>query len=85
MTTNALRRNGSKGQAGDKIFSGAALGAGILILATLLAVAVFLLIQALPTFMADPTLISGGAGFFSYIYPIVIGTVIAAAIALLIA
>jgi phosphate transport system permease protein len=85
MSTNALKRNGSKGQAGDKIFSGSALGAGILILITLLAVAVFLLIQALPTFTADPTLVSGGEGFFSYIYPIVIGTVIAAAIALLIA
>lgn len=85
MTTNALRRSGSKGQAGDKIFSGAALGAGILILVTLLAVAVFLLIQALPVFTADPTLVSGGEGFATYIFPIVIGTVIAAAIALLIA
>lgn len=85
MTTNALRRQGSKGQTGDKVFSGAALGAGILILITLFAVAVFLLIQALPTFTANPALITGGEGFVSYIFPIVIGTVIAAAIALLIA
>lgn len=85
MTTNALRRKGSKGQAGDKVFSGAALGAGILILATLLAVAVFLFIQALPTFTADPALVTGGAGFARYIFPIVVGTVIAAGIALLIA
>ena len=85
MTTNALRRQGSKGQTGDKVFSGAALGAGILILITLFAVAIFLLIQALPTFTANPALITGGEGFFSYIFPIVIGTVIAAAIALLIA
>ena len=85
MTTNALRRNGSKGQVGDKVFSGAALGAGILILVTLLAVAVFLLIQALPIFSADPELVSGGEGFATYIFPIGIGTVIAAAIALVIA
>ena len=85
MTTNALRRQGSNGQAGDKIFSGAALGAGILILVTLFAVALFLFIQALPTFTANPALITGGEGFGSYIFPIVIGTVIAAGIALLIA
>lgn len=86
MTTNALKSSGpSAGRAGDKIFSGAALAAGILILLTLFAVAVFLFIQALPTFAADPADISGGEGFFSYIFPIVIGTVIAAVIALLIA
>ncbi|MBG6190795.1 phosphate transport system permease protein [Arthrobacter sp. CAN_A212] len=35
--------------------------------------------------MADPSDISGGNGFFSYIWPIVIGTVIAATIALILA
>ena len=86
MTANALTsKSSTSGRAGDKIFSGAALGAGVLILITLFAVAVFLLIQALPTFFADPAEISGGEGFFAYIWPIVIGTVIAAAIALLIA
>jgi phosphate transport system permease protein len=48
-------------------------------------VAVFLLIQALPVAGADAAEITGGAGFGSYIFRIVIGTVIAAAIALLIA
>ncbi|WP_313812962.1 phosphate ABC transporter permease subunit PstC [Glutamicibacter sp.] len=86
MTTNALTsKSSTSGRAGDKIFSGAALGAGVLILITLFAVAVFLLIQAMPTFLADPADISGGEGFFAYIWPIVIGTVIAATIALLIA
>lgn len=85
MTTSALRRQGSKGKNGDKIFSGTALAAGILILVTLFAVAAFLFIQALPTFRADPALLSGGEGFFTYIFPIVIGTVIAAGIALLLA
>ncbi|GAA1110467.1 phosphate ABC transporter permease subunit PstC [Arthrobacter flavus] len=51
----------------------------------LFCVAVFLLVQAFPTFVADPADISGGSGFFSYIWPIVIGTVIAATIALILA
>jgi phosphate transport system permease protein len=85
MTTSALTRSEKSGQAGDKVFSRASMGAGILILATLFAVALFLFIQALPVFEADPADISGGEGFFSYIWPIVIGTVIAAAIAILLA
>ncbi|GAB3621696.1 phosphate ABC transporter permease subunit PstC [Glutamicibacter sp. PS] len=86
MTSTAVKsRAAASGRAGDKIFSGAALGAGVLILITLFAVALFLLIQALPTFSADPAEITGGEGFFAYIFPIIIGTVIAAAIALVIA
>ena len=56
-----------------------------MILAVLFCVAIFLLVQAVPTFTADPADISGGNGFFSYIWPIVIGTVIAATIALVLA
>ncbi|MGJ9403283.1 phosphate ABC transporter permease subunit PstC [Arthrobacter sp. KK5.5] len=85
MTTSALTSRGRSGQAGDKIFSRLSLSAGILILVTLFAVAMFLLVQAIPAFQADPADISGGEGFFSYIWPIVVGTVIAAAIAILIA
>ncbi|WP_299168009.1 phosphate ABC transporter permease subunit PstC [uncultured Arthrobacter sp.] len=85
MSTNAVKRAGGAGQSGDKIFSGASLAAGCLILAALFSVAVFLIIEALPVFGADPADVTGGDGFFTYIFPIVIGTVIAAAIALLIA
>ena len=67
------------------MFSGVTLLAGCLILLVLFAVAMFLLWQALPTFLADPTDISGGNGFLTYIWPLVIGTVIASVIALLIA
>lgn len=59
--------------------------AGCLILAALFSVAVFLIVEASPVIRADSADITGGEGFFSYILPIVIGTVIAAAIALLIA
>ncbi len=85
MSTTTLTETRGAGQSGDKIFSGATLAAGCLILAVLFSVAVFLLVQALPVASADPAEITGGAGFSTYIFPIVIGTVVAAAIALLIA
>ena len=79
------KRPAGSGRIGDRVFSGAALGAGALIVAVLFAVALFLVVQALPTFAAPAADITGGEGFFSYIFPIVIGTLIAATIALLIA
>ena len=79
------RRPASGGRTGDSVFSGLSLGAGVLILALLAAVAVFLFLQALPTFQAPAEEISGGEGFFSYIWPLVVGTIIAAVIALVIA
>lgn len=82
---SGIRRAAAGGQAGDSVFSGLSLGAGVLILAVLAAVAVFLSLQALPTFRAPAEDISGGAGFFSYIWPLVIGTIVAALIALVIA
>lgn len=85
MSTNTLAKREVGGKSGDKVFSGATLAAGCLILAVLFGVALFLVIQALPTFSADSTDITGGEGFGTYIFPIVVGTVIAAAIALLIA
>ncbi|MBJ2120717.1 phosphate ABC transporter permease subunit PstC [Arthrobacter sp. MSA 4-2] len=85
MSTTTLTETRGAGQSGDKIFSGATLAAGCLILAVLFSVAMFLLVQALPVAGADPAEITGGEGFSTYIFPIVIGTVVAAAIALLIA
>ncbi|WP_425279234.1 phosphate ABC transporter permease subunit PstC [Arthrobacter nanjingensis] len=75
----------ASGRAGDKVFSGTAMGAGILILLVLFGVAAFLVVQAFPALVAKPADIQGGAGFWAYIAPIVIGTLIAAAIALVIA
>ncbi|GGC93810.1 phosphate transport system permease protein [Tersicoccus solisilvae] len=85
MGSSSAPGRGDTGRAGDKVFSGAALAAGILILVVLFAVAIFLLIQALPTFGANPADVSGGAGFGRYIFPLVIGTLIASVIALVIA
>lgn len=70
---------------GDVIFSSLSLGSGVVILAILAGVAAFLLINAVPTFTADPEQITGGQGFFSYVWPLVVGTVIASLIAMCVA
>ncbi|MDO4916525.1 MAG: phosphate ABC transporter permease subunit PstC [Rothia sp. (in: high G+C Gram-positive bacteria)] len=70
--------------AADKIFSGISLSAGILILVVLAAVAIFLVAQALPVFTADSSELTSGS-FFKYIWPLVVGTLIASTIALLLA
>lgn len=85
MSSNSLTSAGASGRTGDKVFSGFALGAGALILLVLFSVATFLVVQAAPTFVANPSEVAGGEGFWKYILPLVVGTVIAAAIALLIA
>ncbi|MFF2842559.1 phosphate ABC transporter permease subunit PstC [Paenarthrobacter sp. NPDC057981] len=85
MTTNSLTTSRGAGRAGDKVFSGAAMAAGCLILAVLFGVALFLVVQAIPALTAQPADIQGGHGFFAYIAPIVVGTLIAALIALVIA
>ncbi len=70
---------------GDKLFAGSATGAGIIILTLLAGVAVFLIIQAVPAFQADPKDIPGGKGLFNYIAPLAFGTVLAATIAIILA
>ncbi|HET8795140.1 MAG TPA: phosphate ABC transporter permease subunit PstC [Arthrobacter sp.] len=84
MTTNTLLKP-DKGRTADKTFRGATLAAGCLILLVLFSVAAFLLVQSIPAFQANPDEVTGGSGFLSYIFPIVVGTIIAAAIALLLA
>ena len=85
MTATSLTSTQGAGRAGDKVFSTAALAAGCFILAVLFGVALFLVVQAIPALTAPAAEIQGGEGFFAYIWPIVIGTIIAAAIALVIA
>lgn len=85
MTTTSLTKSRGAGHTGDKVFSAAALAAGCLILVVLFGVALFLVIQAFPALVASPDQIQGGEGFLTYIWPLVIGTLIAAVIALVIA
>lgn len=70
---------------GDVAFTSASLGSAILILAILAGVAIFLILEALPAFTSDPTRVTGGAGFLSYVWPLVIGTVVASVIAMAVA
>jgi phosphate transport system permease protein len=70
---------------GDRVFGGLSLGAGILILVTLAAVALFLITEAWPTFGADPSEFDGDDNFLQYVGPLLFGTIWAAFLALLIA
>ncbi len=70
---------------GDRIFGGVSLGAGVLILVTLAAVATFLFLEAWPALTGDTTQLDGNKTLFEYTYPLVFGTIWAAGLALLIA
>jgi phosphate transport system permease protein len=70
---------------GDLVFSGTSLASGLLIMAILAGVAVFLLGQSLPVFSAEAEEITGGAGFAAYVWPLVVGTVLASLLAMTLA
>lgn len=69
----------------DAIFKGLSTGSGIVILGILAGVAAFLLWQAWPALVADPSEVRGGRGLVHYIGPLLFGTVLSAAIALVVA
>jgi phosphate transport system permease protein len=84
--TTAPARIRAKQRPADRIFRGGATFAGSLILVILAAVAIFLIAQSIPAFAVDPAEIKGSPdSFWSYVGPLVFGTVWAAAIALVIA
>ena len=71
---------------GDRVFSRSAVFAGSMILVTLAAVAIFLIVQSVPAFVAtDESASLLTSNFWAYVGPLVFGTVWAAALALLIA
>lgn len=84
-TPAAGKRSRAVRRPGDLAFSGLSLGSALLILAILAGVALFLVTEALPALTADPADVSGGEGFFAYVWPLVAGTVIASLIAMIIA
>jgi len=76
----------AKRRAGDIWFSGSALFAGSMILATLAAVAIFLIIQSIPAIGADSSTASLlTTNFWDYVWPLLFGTIWAAFLALLMA
>ncbi|MFT4234563.1 MAG: phosphate ABC transporter permease subunit PstC, partial [Microbacterium sp.] len=71
---------------GDRVFSSTTVTAGVIILAILAAVALFLIIQAIPAIIADGTeLPDGASNFWVYVWPLVFGTIWTAILALLFA
>jgi phosphate transport system permease protein len=70
---------------GDRIFSGMATGSGIIILSLLAGVAIFLVVKAIPALSADPSEIPGNQSLIAYIAPLAFGTLLGAAIAIIIA
>ncbi len=79
-------RSAARERPGDRIFSGATVTAGTLILITLAAVAIFLVAQSIPAFSATEDQLKGSSTtFWDYVLPLAFGTVWAAALALLIA
>ena len=72
---------------GDLAFSGASLGAGIIILIVLAATAFFLIAQSIPAFATDPAdnPMLDGQNFWSYALPLLFGTLWSSLLALIIA
>ncbi|WP_218913056.1 phosphate ABC transporter permease subunit PstC [Janibacter alkaliphilus] len=76
---------GSKSRIGDGLFLGLSASAGLTILVTLFLVAFFLFWEAWPAITAAPDEVRGGQGLVHYIAPLLVGTLMSAAIALIIA
>ena len=72
-------------QVGDRVFASLAMYAGVLILVVLAGVAAFLIAEALPALAAPAEELPGGQNLFAYIAPLVFGTILSAAIALIVA
>lgn len=70
----------------DTVFRGVTIVAAAVILAALVAVAIFLIVQSIPALVADPADLKGEpASFWDYVAPLVFGTVWAAFLALVMA
>ncbi len=72
-------------QVGDRVFVNLARGAGVLILVVLAGVAVFLIAEAVPALLAPADELPGGQTLIAYIAPLVFGTILSSAIALVVA
>lgn len=86
MSVTATQRRPRPAQRkGDIVFAGAARAAGLLILAALAGVAIFLTLQGLPAIEAGPRHLGGASNIVAFVWPLLFGTLLAAAIALVIA
>lgn len=83
--TPAAQKRRTPQRRGDVVFSGLARGSGLVILAALAGVAIFLTAEGLPGLTAAEGSYSGQGDFLGYVWPLIFGTVLAALIALIIA
>ncbi len=88
-TTNAgqvlASASGGRRGPGDRIFSNLTIAAGVTILALLAGVAIFLLVEAWPAVTAGASELPDHKTLVDYIAPLAFGTVLAAALAVIIA
>ncbi|MGO1173847.1 MAG: PstC family ABC transporter permease [Actinomycetaceae bacterium] len=89
--TSPAKRPGAKLRTGDRVFNGLSVGAGAIIVAVLGAVALFLLLQAIPALTSSSEDVAAAApftmgnGFWAYAGITIFGTLLASIIALIIA
>ncbi len=83
MTSAPL--NASRPRRADRVFRGISTGAGVLILAVLVLVAAFLVIQALPAINPTAHIDAAPNGFAAFVGPLVFGTLFSAVLALMFA
>ncbi len=84
-TVKAPPRGSAPTQTGDRIFSGISRAAGLVIMATLAGVFIFLAIEGIPGFFQDEQFYKGAGSFWGYIDQLLFGTVLVAIIALIVA
>ena len=87
MATTVVAESTGRGKPrlGDMVFSRLALGAGIVILAALAGVFVFLAIEGIPGLSQPAEFYGSASSFWGYVAPLLFGTVLAAVIALVVA
>lgn len=70
---------------GDAVFKSLATAAAVMILAALAGVAIFLTLEGMPALQAQPGVLGGKDNIVLYVWPLIYGTLLAAAIAIVIA
>ena len=70
---------------GDAVFKSLATAAAVMILVALAGVAIFLTLEGMPALQAEPGALGGKDNIVLYVWPLVYGTLLAAAIAIVIA
>jgi phosphate transport system permease protein len=84
-STGDLRTGRKTRRRGDAFFRGLVTGAGLLIVLSLAAVALFLIYEGRPAFTADAAELPGGQSLAALVWPLLFGTLLSAALALLLA